>query len=277
MKSKFTADQLKMISKIAKIEGLTVDQAASKILAEHLTKRAKSKSPAKHAPKAKAKRERKPRQTVEAPPPFDPMEVGLVTGCSGRDGMPDDEYGPTASVRQPWGRDVLGRPLLASDVLTLAVCQMTKRGVRFLLDGRCRMVFVITDAPLTEEDRRWMACRSSKVAGSYTEAQRMATAVRWIQIPVNCSVSFVAELAHDELELAYEEDPSLVARDVMFIVWKHRAHVCEGAPLKQLSEAIRDSTFTARDVKEASERTAPHAYRDGYDDDEQEPADWWKK
>jgi len=177
----------------------------------------------------------------------DPKEIVVVAADISFKGIPKLECGPVA-----WAcfqkSDVSPRDVLGNSVLQSA---SAPRWRGFFESSKKKTVFVVSDIDLPESEVLAVAACYSHAVGTYTEAKRLASGVRWLSLPSGFSVAHIADLAAGELGLAISEDTQLKYTDVIFVVWKQRPASFGAAPALEIGRAICTATFTTAELIEA--------------------------
>jgi hypothetical protein len=185
------------------------------------------------------------------PPHYDPKEIVIVGAKLGQEGMPLAEWGPSALAIR-FEADV--NPVR---VLGFAVTQIASAPRFRLLFNRKEkhFVFVISDAPLSDEARRKVPASFAHIVGTYTETKRLVDEVRWLHLAYDFSVQNIYRIAGAELVLALREIEDFRWEDALFVVWKQHPESFCGVPTLKIGESICDITFAA--IEEARAKLDP--------------------
>ena len=168
-------------------------------------------------------------------------QLVIIAGSAVPPGMPNDEGGPRAWA----GHFFADRKLNPARVAQVALLQMaTKPSHRPLVNTRHRAVFVFSDAAFPKASREAAAGNECRAIGTLTEADRLVTQIKWIELRAWFTKADIITLAVNEIQLAREDDPELRAKDVLLLLWKASAASFGGAAMLNIGRAICDTAFT---------------------------------
>ncbi|MEO6994917.1 MAG: hypothetical protein ABI273_15015 [Lacunisphaera sp.] len=170
-----------------------------------------------------------------------PAQLVCISGgvCFGK--MHKDEGGPDAWIRTPFDCPALN----AGDVLRACVSALSEKPTyRHLTGFRVRVVIVMADKDVTEDDKRKAVSHSAFETGTQSEAQRLVNKVQWIAFPTNSTKEEMAVVMANEVQARRANDDTLDPCDTLFVLWKSQAGSFEGAALLEIGLHICHSVFT---------------------------------